>query len=359
MRKPLAAYILQNGKRLAVLSSSHNVNIYDLDGEPKLLKTVALDEEAHALALSSHGEVLAVAYDGGVEVTSLLDHALPTDKRAVKSDRVDSLSFSDDGTMLLGTTQSSKSASTVVISAPYFTETSEDMPQAELISHMWTSQILFPYSSRDCSHAALLPRKMDHDANWTLTYDRVFESFRAVRTDDLRNGHTYFAGPKPDSRAERQHAKNVLTPSTLPAITENGELVAAGFLGNEIWLYGVPEDLDHHSTSVSNSPLQTRYAVPNSPVEAQEESSGVDTLPRWQVLVDKYRNVFAQGRRITTVSNVTQMCWVSQPALDTGLRNLRERLVIGAPGGVSIGDDLEQEEMASVDGGRLVTLDFA
>ena len=358
VRKPLAAYILQNGTILGVLSSSHKVNIYDLEDTPKLIKTVALDEEAHSLALSSHGEVLAVAYDGGVEVSSLLDHALPTDKRAVKSDRVDSLSFSVDGTMLLGTTQLSKNASTVIISAPYFTETSEEMPQGELISHMWTSQILFPCSSRDCSHAALLPRQMDHDANWTLTYDRVYESFRAVRTDDLRNGHTYFAGPKPATRSERQHSKSILTPCTLPAITEKGELVAAGFLGNEVWLYGVPEDLDNHALSVGNSPIEAQFPEPGSPVEERHIRSDVDSLPRWQVLVDKYRNVFAKGRRITTVSNVNQMCWVSNVKNEKGLQNVRERLVIGAPGGVSIGDDLEQEEMASVDGGRLVLLDF-
>jgi hypothetical protein len=327
---------------------------------PKFLRSVALDEPAHALALSPRGEVLAVAYDGGVEVSSLAENALPTDKRAVKSDRVDSLSFSEDGTMLLGTTQNSKNASTVIISAPYFTETAEDMPHGELISHMWTSQILFPYSSRDCSHAALLPRKMDHDANWTLTYDRVFESFRAVRTDDLRNGTTYFAGPKPSRESERQRLKSTLTPCTLPATTKNGELVAAGFLGSEIWLYGVPEDLDNHTITANGSPVDDEHNnIGNvSALEHDSSRQEIDGLPRWQVLVDKYRNVFAKGRRIATVSNVSQLCWTWRPNGEKGLENIRERLVIGAPGGVSIGDELEQEEMASLDGGRLVVLDF-
>lgn len=359
VRKPLAAYILQDGKKLAVLSSSHKVNIYYLEGTPKLLRTVALDEDAHALALSPHGEVLAVAYNGGVEVTSLLDQALPSDKRAVKCDRVDALSFSADGTILLGTTQSSKSASTVIISAPYFTGTGEDIPLSEMISHMWTSQILFPYSSRDCSHAALLPRKLDQDSSWTLAYDRVFESFRAVRTDDLRNGHTYFAGPKRRTRSERQHSKSALTPCTLPAITENGELVAAGFLGSEIWLYGVPEELNNHSDTSESSPQNTQLAEASSSLDVNTIQSGIDQLPRWQVLVDKYRNVFAKGHHIATVSNLSQMCWVSRPKCEKGLLNIRERLVVGAPGGVSIGYELEQEEMASVDGGRLVLLDFS
>ena len=363
VRKPLSAHILQNGNMLAVLSSSHKVNMYCLKEEaPKHIRSVELNGPAHTLTLSPHGEVLAVAYDGGVEVYSLADRALPTDKRAVKSERVDSLSFSDDGTMLLGTTMGSRSPSTVVVSAPYFTETAEDMPQAEVISHMWTSQILFPNSSRDCSHAALLPRKLDHDANWTLTYDRVFESFRAVRTDDLRNGTTYFTGPKPKNGRERQRSKSLLTPSTLPAITHNGELVAAGFMGSEVWLYGVPEDLDSHSTAAagsSNEEYRTIDAVgPSNGSEDDEERSEICGLPRWQVLVDKYRNVFAKGQRIAKVSGVNQVCWVLGPQTEKGLQSVRERLIIGAPGGVTLADELEQEEMASLDGGRLIVLDF-
>ncbi|KAI4142583.1 MAG: hypothetical protein LQ340_007297 [Diploschistes diacapsis] len=362
VRKPLSAHILQNGKRLAVLSTSHRVNVYGLEEEaPKFVRSVELNGPAHTLTLSPHGEVLAVAYDGGVEVYSLANSALPTDKRAVKSERVDSLSFSEDGTMLLGTTLGSKSPSTVVVSAPYFTETAEGIPQAEVISHMWTSQILFPYSSRDCSHAALLPRKIDHDANWTLTYDRVFESFRAVRTDDLRNGTTYFTGPKPKTACERQPSKSALTPSTLPAITPNGELVAAGFMGSEVWLYGVPEDLDSHAAA-TDGPSDEEYraidAVGPSNVSGGNGRSEMDHLPRWQVLVDKYRNVFAKGQRIAKVSAVNQVCWVIGPKTEKGLQCVRERLIIGAPGGVTLSDELEQEEMASLDGGRLIILDF-
>ena len=363
VRKPLSAHILQNGKRLAVLSTNHKVNMYDLDEQaPKFVRSVELSGPAHALTLSPRGEVLAVAYDGGVEVYSLAERALPADKRAVKSERVDSLSFSEDGTLLLGTTQASKNPSTVVVSAPYFTETAEDMPQDEIISHMWTSQILFPYSSRDCSHASLLPRKIDHDANWTLTYDRVFESFRAVRTDDLRNGTTYFTGPKPKKPRERQRSKSALTPSTLPAITQNGELVAAGFMGSEIWLYGVPEDLDNHTVSSEGPSSQEEYraidAVGPSTASKDDEHKEIDGLPRWQVLVDKFRNVFAKGQRIAKVPNVNEVCWVTGPQTEKGLQCVRERLIIGAPGGVAYPDDLEQEEMASVDGGRLIVLDF-
>ena len=362
VRKPLSAYILSDGSRLAVLSTNHKVNIYDLSQEtPKFLRSVSLDDPAHTIALSSHGEVLAVAYDGGIEVYSLADNASSADKRAVKCDWVDCLSFSDDGTMLLGTTQGSKSASTVILSAPYFAESAEDMPHAELISHMWTSQILFPNSSRDCSHATLLPWKIDHDANWTLTYDRVFESFRAVRTDDLRNGTTYFTGPKPKKERERRRSKSALVPCTLPSITPKGELVAAGFLGAEIWLYGVPEDLGNPGVAVSTAHDGPSISSPtDGPSTGPQRSPGpeIEGLPRWQVLVDKYRNVFAKGRRIAKVPGASQLCWSSRGTKDEAPQHVRERLIIAAPGGVSGSSDLEQEEMASVDGGRLVILDF-
>ena len=366
-RRPLSAAILDNGKRLAVLSTDHKVNVYDLsDLKPRFLRSLSLDNPPHTITLSAKGEVLAAAYDGGVEVHSLAENAVPTDQRAVKCDRVDSLAFSNDGTLLLGTTQTSKHPSTVILSAPYFTDTDQDMPHTELISHMWTSQILFPNSSRDCSHARLLPHQRDGDASWTLTYDSVFESFRAVRTDDLRNGTTYFTGPRPAKSKQRRRSKSRLVPCTLPTITWKGELVAAGFLGSEVWLYGVPEGLDTPGSSNadenSQSPSVARPSTPTNEANSAaaagpSQSPEVERLPRWQVLVDKYRNVFAKGRRVAKISSVAGMSWVSYQSEDKP-QNLSERLVVAAPGGVSGSLDLEQEELASVDGGRLVVLDF-
>ena len=367
-RRPLSAAILDNGKRLAVLSTDHKVNVYDLSGlKPRFLRSLSLDNPPHTITLSAQGEVLAAAYDGGVEVHSLAENAVPTDQRAVKCDRVDSLAFSSDGTLLLGTTQTSKNPSTVILSAPYFTDADQDMPHTELVSHMWTSQILFPNSSRDCSHARLLPHQHDGDASWTLTYDSVFESFRAVRTDDLRNGTTYFTGPRPAKSKQRRRSKSRLVPCTLPTITGKGELVAAGFLGSEVWLYGVPAGLDTPGSSNTDESSQSpSVAGPSTPtneansttVAGPSQSPELERLPRWQVLVDKYRNVFAKGRRVAKISSVAGMSWVSHQSEVTGSQNLSERLVVAAPGGVSGSLDLEQEELASVDGGRLVILDF-
>lgn len=378
-RKPVSAAILDDGGKIAVLSTDHEVNVYDLTVKPsKHLRSVSLDEPPHVITMSPKGEVLAAAYDGGVEVHSLAENASATQSRAVKCDRVDSLAFSSDGTMLLGTTLGATDPNTVILSAPYFTDAEQDMPHSEMVSHMWTSQILFPNSSRDSSHATLLPRRLEGNTSWTLTYDRVFESFRAVRTDDLRNGTTYFTGPKQNKSRQRRKSKGRLVPCTLPSVSQKGDLVAAGFLGNEIWLYGVPEELDvptrinaeessqggsvgsvgSAGSSAGPSSAPTNGALPGIGA-ASGEASELERLPRWQVLVDKYRNVFAKGRRVAIVPHAAQVVWVGRHSdKEEDLTGISERLIVAAPGGVSGSSEMDQEELASVDGGRLIILDF-
>lgn len=372
-RRPVSAAILDDGSVLAVLSNVHQVNVYDLsDLKLKHLRAVALDNPSTTIAMSPQGEVLAAAYEGGIEVHSLAVGGLSTDRRSVKCDSVDSLVFSSDGTMLFGTTQNSKSPNTVVLSAPYYNEANHEMPPTDLLGQMWTSQILFPNSSRDCSHATLLPHHSEGDASWTFTYDRVFESFRAVRTDDLRNGTTIFTGPKALRRAGSRSARKKLIPCTLPSTSDRGELGAAGFLGKEIWLYGVPESLDNSAMSQPNGPRSeadliggssansTTGKSPRSPAKSltTDEAAELRRLPHWQVLVDKNRNVFAKGHRVAEVSGVSSIRWVSRKHESPGTRSIAQRLIIAAPGGVSGRSGLEQDEFAIVDGGRLVILDF-
>ena len=364
LRKPVAAAILNDGTTLVVLSSDHEANVYDLTGQrTKRVRSVSLDNLPHAIALTPKGEILAVAFQGGVELHSLSHNAGEVNGRTVKCDRVDALTFSSDGTTLLGTTRNSKTPSTVILTAPYLTEDNQDLPASDQISHIWTSQIIFPNISRDCTHAALLSNRSDGYANWTFTFDQVFESFRTVRTDDLRNGTTYFTGPRRPRQSEQ--SKINLMPCTLPAPNCSGDLVAAGFLGKDIWLYGVPEGLDIPSISQmddlssSGSGVSTPASVPRSPATSytRGEAAELIQLPKWQVLVDKYRNVFAKGRKLAEIQGTTALCWVDQKAM-IGCSSLRERLIVAAPGGLSVDPELDQDGLASVDGGRLIILDF-
>ena len=371
LRRPISAAILDDGSILAVLSSDHRVNIYSLcNFKVTHLRAVSLDEPPHAIALAPKGEVLAAAFDGGIELHSLAPSALATEHRAVKCDRVDVLRFSSDGTVLVGTTKQSINPNTVILSAPYYTEDHQHLPASEQISQLWTSQILFPNSSRDCSNAALLPNRSDGDTNWTFTYDKVFESFRAVRTDDLRNGTTYFTGPRPSKRDGSRNPRKKLAPCTLPTPSGQGELVAAGFLGQEVWLYGVPEGLDTSTVTQTDDPnaqsasSSSGQGTPSggtmSPSTSltRGEAAELTRLPKWQVLVDKYRNVFAKGRRVAEIAGVSGVCWVGPKHEKPGPASLGERLLIFAPGGIPGDPELEQDGFASVDGGRLIVLDF-
>ncbi|CAK7225407.1 hypothetical protein SCUCBS95973_005854 [Sporothrix curviconia] len=247
LRRPAATCIRDDASVLAVLLTEMQVDLYDLkNSPPRRIQSIILDNSPRAIALSPCGSVLAAAYEGGIEVSSLSPDALSTDRRAVKCDHVDVLAFSFDGTQILGTSVHGAQSNTVILTAPYYDPGSQ--MSSDDLSALWTTSILFPNTSRDCSHAVLLQETSREEAFWTFAYDRSFETFRAVRVDDLRNGTTYFTGPVPTAASSAR-----LLPCTLPSASYHGDLVAAGFLGKDIWLYGVPEDLDAVTASSYNN----------------------------------------------------------------------------------------------------------
>ncbi|KAK3941578.1 hypothetical protein QBC46DRAFT_311439 [Diplogelasinospora grovesii] len=357
LRRPAATCINDNGSLLAVLLTEMQVDVYDLnETPPKRSQSIILDHSPRAIALSPCGSVLAAAYEGGIEVSSLHPGALPTERRAVKCDGVDALAFSFDGTQILGTTVHSSPPNTVILSAPYYDPGSHIAE--DNISALWTTSILFPNTSRDCSHAVLIQNGKHEEASWTFTFDRSFETFRAVRIDDLRNGTTYFTGPIP-SPASQAAAK--LIPCTLPAASYHGELVSAGFQGKDIWLYGIPEDLDavpetsnpgSDSGGSASSGLGRRNSGRTG--SRMQESNDPTRVPQWQALYDKLRNTFVGGCKIAELEGVNTVKWVAD-FMDS---SVKERLVVAARGvtpGMSITDD---EGIDFVDGGRVTLVDF-
>ncbi|KAH8179993.1 F-box domain-containing protein [Sarocladium implicatum] len=360
LRRPASTCINDEGTVLAILSSEMRVDVYDMEHTPpKQRQSIILDNSPRTIAMSPGGSVLAAAYEGGIEVSSLNPTALASERRSVKCDGVDALSFSFDGTQILGTTTQSQPPSTVILTAPYYDPGSQMMSNDE--GAMWTTSILFPNTSRDCSHAVLLQDGSHEEAAWTFTYDRAFETFRAVRIDDLRNGTTYFTGPLPDSDSQA-----TLLPSTLPAATYRGDLVSAGFQGRDIWIYGVPEDLDAPPDTVSSSTENSSLASGLGRRESNRSNlsrnassrgrDGVDgRLPQWQVMCDKGRNCFIAGVKVSDVAEARNVKWVA----NFGEHSLQERLVVTAKG-VSSQPRLvtEEEDFDFVDGGRLTLLDF-
>lgn len=359
LRRPAAACIKDDASLLAVLSTEMQVELYDLTTSPPRRKqTIILDNAPRAIALSPCGSVLAAAYEGGIEVSSLNPDVVPLGKRSVKCDGVDSLIFSFDGTQILGTTSHSAPPSTVVLTAPYYDPGS--LLADDDISSMWTTSILFPNSSRDCSHAVLLQNGNQEEACWTFAYDRSFETFRAVRIEDLRNGTTYFTGPVP---AENSQAK--LLPSTLPGATYHGDLVSAGFHGKDVWLYGVPQDLDappelttlHPDRPPAGSVMGRRNSE-HSSLSRNASSRGRDAdrgrSPQWALLSDNMRNTFKTGIKVSEVPGVSSIRW----AADHRDTSFQERLIITARGVSGPRLATEEEDFDFVDGGRIVLMDF-
>ncbi|KAL2022815.1 hypothetical protein VTK56DRAFT_4631 [Thermocarpiscus australiensis] len=358
LRRPAATCVNDEGTMLAVLQTEMQVDIYNLtQTPPKRTQSIILDHSPRAIALSPCGSVLAAAYQGGIEVSSLNPGALATDRRAVKCDAVDALSFSFDGTQILGTTVHAPQPNTVILTAPYYDPGSHMAD--DNISALWTTSILFPNTSRDCSHAVLIQNGKYEEAAWAFTYDRSFETFRAVRIDDLRNGTTYFTGPVPSPESQAK-----LLPCTLPAASYYGELVSAGFQGKEIWLYGIPEDLDAVPDAATSpgadggsngGALSRRNSGPamRSTARMQENSESV-RVPQWQILCDKLRNTFVAGYKVDELEGVSTVKFVA----DFAGSCVKERLIVAARGvapNTSVGDD---EGIDFVDGGRITILDF-
>ncbi|KAI3401605.1 hypothetical protein diail_10206, partial [Diaporthe ilicicola] len=354
LRRPAATCVKDDGSLLAVLLTEMQVDLYDLtQTPPKRTQSIILDHSPRTIALSPCGTVLAAAYEGGIEVQSLGSGALPTDRRSVKCDAVDALAFSFDGTQILGTTVQSAQPNTVILTAPYYDPGSH--LSSDNISALWTTSILFPNTSRDCSHAVLIQESTHDEAAYAFAYDRSFETFRAVRIDDLRNGTTYFTGPIPNTPLQAK-----LIPCTLPAASVCGDLMAAGFQGKEVWLYGVPEDLEavpdtsSNSLDVAGNPGGVHRRVSGGSMRSRTQEAGEARVPQWQLLCDKLRNTFVEGFKVTDLSGVSTVNWVA----GFGDSSLKERLVIAAKGAVPAKPITEEDGIDFEDGGRLTLVDF-
>ena len=356
LRRPVAACVKDDATLLAVLSTEMQVDVYDLEASPPRRKhAIILDNSPRTIAMSPCGSVLAAAYEGGIEVLSLRPGALASERRSVKCDGVDALAFSNDGTQILGTTTHSQPPCTVILTAPYYD------PATLLMDHnlsaMWTTSILFPNTSRDCSHAVLVQDGTQEEASWAFAWDPSFETFRAVRIEDLRNGTTYFTGPVPKATSQAK-----MLPSILPAATHHGDLVAAGFHSNEVWIYGVPEDLNavpESNLSVSDrSSGLGRNASDRSSSSRQLSSRGQEPtegrVPQWQLLCDRLRNTLVAGHKVSDLPGISSATWVANFAS----ASLRERLLVTAKGVSGPRLVTDEEDIDFVDGGRVALLDF-
>ena len=323
LRRPLGATVLDDASLLAVVSSRHQANIYQLSaGEARHVQALTLDDTPRAVALSPTGGVLAVAYDDGIEVHALGTDVAAPQRRAVHCVGVDTLYFSTDETMLWGTSADFKQNDIVTITAPFYAEPETDLSPQDVQIRMWTTQVLFPSVVSGYSHACSIPaHDMEGGDNWVVAYDKRAKAFRAVRTRDAKAGIPYFAGPLSGNRPP-----SPASPVTIPTTDYDGDFVTIGSRDNGIWLYSMPENL----------------VIPHSAEQALDEP-------------------LVNGHKIDGVPGITAACWV-QPAADPSSPQqhddefCRRRLIAVAPGGLS--NPTMGEEDVPIESGRVLILDF-
>lgn len=354
LRRPVTAAISDDGASLAVVSSEHQVHVYALeDKEAKLTRTLELTDVPRALAFSPRVAVLAVAYDEGIEVHALGEDASSTARRAIRCFGVTSLSFSRDGSTLLGSTNNFRNARLVTISPPLLTDPSSELSLRELQSRMWTSQILFPEISEGYSHVGVIPpwSKNSTDVIGLVGYDCKLNAFRVTQVDDTKGGIYYFVGPGAD--IERDEPR----PSLMPAISENGEFLTVSHEGSGLWIYRIPESLtgtsDAVGTPVSETPQPTvrrNYENAQAPYEStnsQRLKKAIDGPSR-----------FVSGYPFNEFDDISAIRWVHNPDdREAGYTKIC-RLVGVAPGGVESLLDNFTGERLPVDSGRIILFDF-
>lgn len=339
-RRPLDATIMDDGSLLAVISSKHQINIYSLtDRESQLIQCLALNDTPRALAFSPTGGVLGIAYDDRIEVQAIGEGVLSTDRRAVRCSGVDSLSFSSDGFLLLGSSSSSRNGMVVSIAVPFFAETDDGTSPSDAQVQMWTTQILFPNILRGYSRACLLPLHGDGEDDWVLGYEAQNKAFRAVRISNTNSSTIYFEGPAAASGTRPRET----TPTIFPTVSDKGDLVALGYQDGGIWVYGIPSRVDTPSNGSTDGAI--------SSAQASNAPSALSNHELYQP------NVIIGGHKLSDIEGITAARWIRyshNPQQESDPKDLR--LVAVAPGGVQP-PTIGQEDVP-VDGGRVLLLDF-
>lgn len=322
-RRPMAVEIVDDGNVLAILADEHTVNVYDLGHQQlRLIKSIKLDYPTHCICLAPMGGLLAAAYEGGVEIFSLDPSALPTDRRAVRSQRMDRISFSEDGSTLLGTTTRINVSSTVVVSVPVFPSSPSGVPTHEELKEAWCSDLLHPDNIRNSSHAAFMRQNRQTCNDRLFAWNGLADTFGILNISDMQYGNLDF--PVVVSPPLSTCGGLGAAIHSCPAIDEHGHTVAMVVNDRTIRLYIVPQNVADGETTV--------------------EAHSID-----HELDEGYGNPFSE------------IGWVYSSALLPAPLNeqtpVQGRLVVASPGGV-VEANMNEESVDDIEGGRIIMFDF-
>nr|POE62921.1 hypothetical protein CFP56_03824 [Quercus suber] len=324
-RRPLAVELVDDGDVLAILADEHTINVYDIgDERVHRARTIKLDFPTNCIALAPTGGLLAAAYEGGVEIFSLASNALPTDRRAVRCQRMDKLAFSVDSSTLLGTTTRINISSTTIVSVPIFPASPDGTPTHEELKEAWCTELLHPESVRNSSHAVFFRDGRSSVNDRLFAWNGLADTFGILSVADLQYGNLDF--PVVISPPLSTCGGLGAAIHSCPTIDQRGDTIAMIVNDRTIRLYIVPHDVDEETT-----------------VEAHSIDHELD---------EGYGCPFSDAR------------WVHHSKLPPAShhyrhgRHVRGRLVVTSPGGVLDSGLVTEETVEDIEGGRIILFDF-
>ena len=322
-RRPLAVEINDEGTILAILMNEDTITVYDLSQQQsRRIRTIRTEFPSHCIALAPTGGLLAAGYEGGVEVFSLASSSMETDRRSFRSQRIDRLTFSEDGSTLLGTTTRINVSHTMVISVPLFPAAASGTPTHEELKHAWIFDVHHPENIRNSSHAVFMRENRENCNERVFAWNGSEDTFGILHVGELQYGNIDF--PVVISPPLSTCGGLGAAIHSCPAIDEHGDTVAMVVNDRTIRLYVVPHKLEDDETTVEahsiDHELDEGYGCPFTEV-------------RW-------------------VYNKT-----SFPAPLDNQTNVQGRLLVTSPGGI-IDPSYHEESVDDIEGGRIILFDF-
>ncbi|KAK0356568.1 hypothetical protein LTR02_012382 [Friedmanniomyces endolithicus] len=323
-RRPLAVEIVDDGDVLAILADEHTINIYDLGRHLlRRTKTIKTDFPTNCIALAPTGGLIAAAYEGGVEIFSLDPSALPTDRRAVRSQRMDRMTFSEDGSTLLGTTTRINVSSTMVVSVPVYPVAPNGTPTHQELKEAWCSELLHPENIRNSSHGTFMRENRRACNDRIFAWNGVADTFGVLSVEDMQYGNIDF--PVVISPPLSTCGGLGAAIHSCPAIDEHGDTIAMIVNDRTIRLYIVPHKAGDDETTV--------------------EAHSID-----HELDEGYGCPFNEARWVYSSASL--------PAPLNNQTQVQGRLIVTSPGGV-VEQSMNGEEMVDdIEGGRIILFDF-
>lgn len=240
MSKPLHAAITDEGDILAIVPSRDMAIIYDLKNDaPKTLQVIRLTSNPTALALGPGGSVLAIAYNNYIEVCEVGPDVAAQQRRTIRCQGIESMRFSNDGLTLVGSSMVYNNPKLLTIEIPFSLDMPEDLSFQEACAHHWASEVFVPNIIDTFSHSSLIQGGPSlFSKQWVVGYDTKVKAFKLSDLENCPSGTINFVGPGIDGNGDEP------PPETVPAVNKTGQILAAGFKGSGVWIYGTPQSLE-------------------------------------------------------------------------------------------------------------------